>query len=439
MKSFQSRFLTVVYSGCIALLMSVLIMACDDKDDDNQPPVIDLQVPSEFDQYRSIDTIPILAYISDNKQLESVTIDIETLDFEPVTARRQYGLSGSSITFVRDLFLEEPFLESGTYYLVMRASDGSNVTSVFIQIYLVATEREIEQFVVTTNTGNSTKVLTSENLAEWTERLDLFVDASGSALNYRQGLIGISGGEIGNTDFYETEDYELTNSIPGFGTPSIPYFFGLEFDAAMQQFYVYRNEPDMQVLDENASGLYNVPLQTGFLPEQSFRLQGVNYVEQENITNSNRIIGAYSVAGLLFTSYAIDGDAKLLSEKSSNELFLWENTPEGTQLSVINTSNDLFVPVYNRFGEALLAAVELESGVFMISTEAGLYRYNYNNGGTTPLASSPTPTDFLYDDLDGLIYASQGNTLYVLSVTGQVANTVQFDAPILDFAIDYNR
>ncbi len=421
------------------LLLSLVVMSCKDKNTDEEPPVINLQSPHEFAQYASIDTIPFLAYISDNKQVTSVSIDLLTLEFEQRMPRQQYDVSGSNITFAVDLFLNEPFLESGTYYLVFRASDGVNESSTFVQVSITATEREIESFIVVTNQLNSTKVFSSLNFDNWTERLDLYVDAKGAALNYRQGLLGICGGEIGDAVFYEVQDFEVSSSIPGFGSPSIPYFLGLEFDPRLEQFYLYQNDPRMRVLDKNASGLYGVPLQTGFRPKQSFRLQEENFVEEKNITNSNSIIAAYSQAGLLFTSYSIDGDTKLMVEKSSNELFLWANASSGVQLSIVNTTNDLVVSVYNRVGESLLAVIEIDPGVFLLSTDEGLYRYNYNNGGTIVLNPEPNPTDFYLDNLDGLIYATEGNTLYIMTLSGQVFNSVQFADPILAFAIDYNR
>lgn len=440
MKSFQCRFLTLVHSVVKVLLLSLVLVSCNDKDDDEQSPVIDVQFPQSFDQISSIDTIPFLAYISDNKQVTSVYIDLLTLDFEQRMPRQQYDVSGSNVTFATDLLLNEPFLESGTYYIVVRASDGVNESATFIEVHLVATERVIESFIVVTNQGNATKVHASQDLNDWTEKLSLFSDARGAALNYRQGLLGICGGEIGDAVFYDITEFEPMSSIPGFGTPSSPYFLGLEFDAERERFYLYQNDPRMRVLDKTASGLYGVPLQVGHRPEQSFRLQGENFVEEKSIADSDVVLAAYSQAGSLFTSYAVNGDVISLSEKSQSELFMWLNTPSGVELSVVNTSSDLIASVYNRVGETLLAALELGPGIFLISTDQGLYRYNYNNGGTTVLNPSPNPTSFYLDDLDGLVYATEGNTLYIImSQSGQVFDSHQFPDPILEFAINYNR
>lgn len=441
MKSFQNGFLTLVnilVKCLVFMILSGVFLSCE-KDEDDESPEVNFQMPQDFQILSSIDTIPFLAYVSDNKQIKTITIDLQTLDYTIVMPRKLYNVSGSNVTFSTDLFLNEPFLESGQYYFILTASDGVNETRRFAQVQIQATQKQIESYVVVTKQTNSAKVYSSQNYSDWTQRLDLFLDPKGAALNYRQNMLGIVGGEVGDAVFYNTEEYEFVKSIPGFGTPSIPYFLGLTYQPEIEEFFLLQNDPRMRVLDKSASGLYGFSLHTGYRPVSAIQIDGVNYVSEKEITSSDYILGSYSQSGLLFDTYVTDGPVKLISQKSTNELFVWTNGEEGAALSILNISNDLSAPVYSRPGEVLKAAIRLPSGSFLISTSAGLFLYTYSNGGTQVLNTSPTPDAFYYDSIDGFVYGTQGNVLIRMTSTGNEVSVTQFGAEILHFAVDYNR
>jgi hypothetical protein len=440
-KSFQNGFLTLVDSlvKVLAVICLTTVFWSCDKDEDDEPPVVDFQMPQDFQIISSVDTVTFVAKVSDNKQVESISIDLQTLDYFNAMSRQRYDVSGTNVNFSTDLFLTEPFLESGQYYFILSASDGVNETRKFVQVQIQAIQREIESYVVVTKQTNSAKVYSSVNYSDWTEKLDLYMDLKGAALNYRQNLLGLVGGEVGDAVFYNIEEYEFVKSIPGFGTPSQPYFLGLTYQPEIERFFLLQNNPQMRVLDKLASGLYACDLPQGFRPEFSVQIDGINYVNQKEITSPNYILGSYSQAGLLFNTYVTDGPVQLISKKSSNELFVWTDGEEGASLSILNTSNNLIAPIYNRPGEALKAAIRLPSGAFLISTSEGLYQYAYSSGGTQILSTSPTPEAFYYDSLEGFIYGTQGNLLIRMTPQGNVVSIKQFDAEIAHFAIDYNR
>lgn len=441
MKSFQNGFLTLVNSAVkvLAVLCLTMVFWSCDKDEDDESPVVDFQMPQDFQIMSSVDTIVFVAQVSDNKQVESISIDLQTLDYFNAMPRQRYDVSGTNVNFSTDLYLTEPFLESGQYYFILSASDGVNETRKFVQVQIVAIQREIESYVVVTKQTNSAKVYSSLNYSDWTEKLDLFMDLKGAALNYRQNLLGLAGGEVGDAVFYNIEEYEFVKSIPGFGTPSQPYFLGLTYQPELEQFFLLQNNPQMRVLDKVASGLYACDLQQGFRPEFSVQIDGVNYVNQKEITSPDYILGSYSQSGLLLSTYTSDGPVKLISKKSGNEMFIWTDGAEGVSLSILNTSNDLIAPVYSRPGETLKAAIRLPSGSFLLSTSAGLFLYTYANGGTQVLNTSPTPDAFYYDSLEGFVYGTQGNVLIRMTPQGDVVSLKQFDAEIVHFAVDYNR
>ncbi len=441
MKSFQCTFSTSVYSvsnALILLVLPLLFFACK-KDSDQEPPLVTIQSPYENQPFSTVDTISVVISATDNEQIKSIIFELLDSDYNLIGSQKTYSVSGSPIQFGIDYSVNQPFLSSGSYYFAARASDGGNIGSAYVKILLTAIPRVIDQFLVVTKSTSTAHVFSSTDFTSWTEKLQVGTDFKAAALNYRQNVLGITGGDSGDANFYNTGDFSIGNSISNFGTPSLDYFLGLDWDVDNKKFILLQNDPQYRVLDELGNPLSSGSLQQGFRPQKSFQTNGKIYVDQKSITSSSRILSSFAYSGQLINSYTVSGSVKSVSKKSQNADFVWIDADSGTRLALTNESNNLISTAYSRANEPLLAVAKVSSGVFLIATSTGIYRYSYADGSTVVLNQSLQVTQLYYESLDGLIYAVNGNTLYRLTSTGQLVDSKNFVNPIVFFGIDYNR
>lgn len=441
MKSYQNRFSTIVYTASVIVALVVtpfLFHSCIEKQDNEAPKVI-VDRPYENQTFSTVDTIPIVAQITDNEQITSVSVSLLDENFGSLGVMRSYSASGGQVNFGVDFVIDQPFLASGTYYIAVRANDGENIGSGFAKIQLTAIERIIENFIVVTNNLTKSQVYIGQDIGSMVQKAEFTIDLRGAAFNYIQDILGMAGGEIGNANFFEIEEFTLLQTIPGYGTSSLPYFLGLNYSITTERFLLMQRDPQIRVLDKYGIPNSSIELAQNFLPEQTFIVDDDIFVEQKSLTSPNRILARFAASGLLLNTYTVSGTVREVSRKSDQESFVWVDSEEGTKMLILNYSNNLLAEAYTRPNEALYASLEIGKGVFLISTATGLYRYAYAGGGTSVLNSSVMPQELYYDDLHGFIYGSENQTLHQFSATGQLINTRTFPEKIAYFAINYNR
>src|SRR5690606_19077834 len=142
MKSFHLKFSTFVHTGLNSVIVIVLLLSlpsCKDDKDEETPRVI-IESPYEKQNFSAVDIITIFANIVDNEQIRSIEVSILDAEYNSLGIARTYETSGSSVSFLTDFILDEPFLNSGLYNLAVRANDGENIGSGYVQIQLTAIE-----------------------------------------------------------------------------------------------------------------------------------------------------------------------------------------------------------------------------------------------------------------------------------------------------------
>ena len=433
-------FLTHVYRLLLLCILglSFLVSGCKKDESDEEPPSIFIESPIENQTFSSIDTIFVSAVITDNVNVNSVEVELLTFDNKLIT-KKQFNTSGTTVDFGVAFEIDQPLLADGQYYFALRARDSENRSSAFRQILINPIPRVIDQYVVVTAQTNDVNIRTSEDLDTWNLKLNRFMDHNGTAMNYRENVIGIVGGEIGDAEFYSTTEFNQLITYTGFGTPSISYFLGLDYSVNGEHFTLLQNEPRARVLDKEAQPLVAAVLMPNFRPVKSFDFGDEYFVLEKRITSEERFLNQYSFAGLRLNSYTVLGPVQGVFQKALYEYFVWIAEPEGTALYILDIQSQVFSKAYMRPGEELKSVIEIDDGIFIFSTDLSMYRYTYSNGGTSPLNDQLTPDKLVYDNLNGLIYGIEGELVHQLSISADLIRTISFNQEVVFFGIDYNR
>jgi hypothetical protein len=438
MKSFKKRFSTYVHTA-VMIFAIVTLSSCKD-DEDEVSPRVTIQLPFENQVFSSIDTIEASATITDNEQLTSVELEILDLDFNQVATKQSYPASGTTFNFGQFFPIDAPQLPTGDYYLAFRANDGSNVGSGFVKIKINAIPRELEGVTILTTESNQSYLYyrkADEN--EFEVVTNFFSDAVGGGLNYRENIFATAGGEAGEAVFLETEEYSTISSLPGFGMPGTSYFLSVDYHENLEQFTVTNREGRIRVFDKNAFPILGFDGLTGFLPLEVFESEDGYFLSEKELSGPLYAFTAYSFQGLLLDNYPVAGEVKGLYDRNQNEKYVWVDDPEGLELRLLNVSTEFLSLPYERPGERLSDVVRIDQNSFILSTSEGLLRYNYSNGGTIPLSDSAPQGKLFFDDLNQLIYLTQGTTCSIYGIDGSLLNEFSFPREIKYVGFDYNR
>lgn len=438
MKSFQKVFSTSV-KLLISMSMAALVLASCNDDDEIPSPRVFMELPVENQLIFSVDTVSVKATVVHEVGIEWVEVELVNSDFSPVSGNARYPMTGTNVQVELPLLLDQPLLESGTFYVAVRASDGSKVGSGFRKVLLSAIPRTLDEVVVGTRTTFNLGVWAAPPGSEWQPVLNKPIDCQGMALNYRQNILAVAGGELGNLDFHETESYSVINSLQGFGLPSLPFFLGLHYSQEFEEFSVLLREPRLRTFTKNAGALTGYELLPNHLPSRIFTALDHYFVMESPISQPNQLLVEYSRTGLRLAIYEFGGPVIGLFEKSSNELFIWENHPEGCRLRTLNLGDQLLNTIFDRTGESLIDVVRLNTNTFTFLTDEGLYRYNFMTGSTTVLGSGIAAERLFYEEMSQQYYLSNGNELTVLNASGGQEQSHTFPSEVFWVGFNYNR
>lgn len=419
-------------------MAAALLVSCND-DDEIPSPRVFMELPIENQLIFSVDTVTVKATVVHEVGIEWVEVELVNSEFSPVSGKARYLMTGTNVLVELPLILDQPLLESGTFYVAVRASDGIKIGSGFRKVQLSAVPRTLDDVMVGTRTTFNLGVWAAPPGAEWQPVLNKPIDCKGMALNYRQNILAVAGGELGNLDFHETEGFSVINSLQGFGLPSLPFFLGVHYSRQFEEFSVLLREPRLRTFTRNAAGLTGYGLIPDHLPSRVFTALDHYFVMESPISQPNQLLVQYSRPGLRMAIFEFGGPVIGLFEQNSNALFIWENHPNGCRLRTLNFGNQLISNIFERAGEVLIDVVRLNTNTFAFLTDAGLYRYNYLMGSTTVLNNGIVAERLFYEEISQHYYLANANELTVLNANGGQVESHTFPSEVFWVGFNYNR
>ncbi|MBU2649438.1 MAG: hypothetical protein KKA81_00755, partial [Bacteroidetes bacterium] len=119
------------------VLLSVFLTGCNPKDEDNpNPPSIHILVPAQGDSFLITDTIFVSIRISHNKPITQASVTLIDNINNPVTNTVTANPNVNDYLLEGYLVFNNQKLASGIYELMVRASDGSDASSDYIDVYV---------------------------------------------------------------------------------------------------------------------------------------------------------------------------------------------------------------------------------------------------------------------------------------------------------------
>ena len=184
------RFDRKSFSG-LCIFLFVLFFSC--KKEDTLDPVIVLEKPASQITVGTSDTILVEAKITDNENIEKVTVQLLSINFVPVNSALILQPGTSEFHLSVNYILQNTQLSSGTYLIGVTASDGHNTAYAYREIYVLALPQVRKAiFVLSKSALGQIRISKTDSLNQLQSFLSLPTDYSGSSISSRDQVLYLS-------------------------------------------------------------------------------------------------------------------------------------------------------------------------------------------------------------------------------------------------------
>ncbi len=374
MRNYQCPFYIVL------IAMLVILSSCK-KEEDGEAPIVTILSPSENDIFNYGESIPIQVKVSDNEKIDRVIIEILDAQNAKFLSTVQLQGNSSSQTFDATIMQDDLYLESGSYYIRVKASDGRNDAFDFQDIQINAAAKTLNRIFLVKDSGNGQCSIDSLNSS------GIF-----PATTYAHSA---------DFSFADTKQNDLviaSNDEQTLGSYDLPLFYletshdldidGGEIMTAQAQDkngwnnYLGFSDGDISVLTEN--GLYqnavfaanDDPIQQLLITDQFI----ISYAESSNgvfRTLSNYLRSSGSLQNSISSNVVITG---MIETDDSNRLLLSVDD-DGQPLMYYNIATNAFNDVFTFMENSAANGIWKANGQnYYVAHSSGLTYYNTSTG-----------------------------------------------------------
>lgn len=429
----------LLYSVTSLVLLSICLSfhSCTEKD--NEAPIVSILAPLSESVYSVFDTVTVRVSVVDETELVSVSAKLVNADFIPVGVSKNIAINTDTNQGFTELVINDKVLDTGFYYVLVIANDGTNEQREYqrITIFGLPKERKAIYF-------SSTNGLGADNIS----RVDSLFQYSSIWLQSNQ--------DIGKICVNSLKDRLTLMGRFSTGINSYNLSFGSlvwsddVFLSAQTARYtdlicaandVYTSTYDREIRAYSVSGALQMNLQTGnYRPETLFAEENYLLVEMELIGDDDHFVFVYNrETKSLLWQLDVPMDIISICHLQGDEVLLF-GVEDGSAkvLHYDIGSNAFWQPRLLPVGK-LFSAVKMEGQMFAIAHENGLYTYTYSPNYLNLIKGGTIYGNIVFDIDNGVIVGANQNVLEEITPTGQLLNTVVHSDSITSIDIHYTR
>ena len=421
------------------LLLLLLSVASCKKNIDEQIPDVTINSPYENQQFSVFDTIQINAKAEDETTLEKIEVILTDANRIPIQNIISLFPQQKKVTISVPFILEDVSMSTGTYYIWIKASDGTNTSNTFRTIIINGVPRELKDIYIFTYGNSATIHVIKKTLSgNPQQQFDINGDFSGSAISSKNQLLYSAGKIYGNLHAYNVLDNSESWNVPIVSNPPFPYFTNISCynDILYCSFY----DGMIRGYNKNGTALY-----TAITPYSSYPIKvsaGNNYVYVDHAmySGSARIFGVYFfVSGILKQQLNTDYNAVRIFEKDNDNVFIFANKNGQGLIKIFSISGNGTWEPHTLPSGKINDVVQIDENAYIIAHENGLFKYQYNNNSLTDY-SAIVAKSLKYEELASEIYACTTHEIKILKYNSNtLVNNIMVADSIVSFELLYNK
>lgn len=416
-----------------------LIIGCS-TDEDSQSPLITVVSPAVNSVFENGDTIRFRAYYSDNSQLISASIQMVDSDNKPVLGAISSIPVSNPFTFEGEYAINDPLLPGGVYNLRFTTSDGVNTTNHFTKIQVHEIERKLLYPVIVTqkatNTWQAYRMLPDETWYEFTTHSG---DYCGSAINPLTSQFYFCGRY--QSDLVATK---LPDGIPVWRVKPVfnqaqRWFEGIVFDQSL--LYIASYEGNIRGYDKTGTELYKSETFPNEYPKLSVLTK--NFIIGafiDDFSSNKHLVVFHNQGGKMIYSRFFQKNVVELLHTSGDKVLVFSNSNGIGDISIYNGADNILSSLHSVSSGSIHEVAAMDNDNYIISTSAGLFRYQLSNNSLTPFAENYFNCEIACDPVSQQVFASSKQQINVFNFPFAVL-TKSYSTPyeVTELHLMYNK
>ena len=422
----------------VLIVFPVLIFLSCEKEADNQFPVIEITSPVLNQHFEIPDTIHIEADISDDQGLTKIKVGLVNDQFASVLTSYYLTPEGSNYHLSMDFPITESSLETGDYYLLVRAEDETDFKNEYIKIHLTAIPLEFEKLIVLTQLSSYLISVSSLSMdGQIDSLLEVNTDYSSSEVDSKNRMLYIAGINLFDITTINLDENEIEWQRTAF--PPLPMHApGCTcFD---EYLYVSYATNYIYGFRYNGSMVFNTTIEENKLPSRIMKYREYLLADLRSKSGGFNYIATYYITTgserqRMQTSYSVVD----FHDAGEKNVLVIANNNEGGLIGLYNP-NENFQTLLLELPEEIIFSMKITDEEYMIGTSIATYQINLTTLSLNEVMNGMVFTRMKYEPLSNTMYAAGDKELYVISYPEmQIQNTVLFSDSILNLHLFYNR
>ncbi|PIP54043.1 MAG: hypothetical protein COX07_07460 [Bacteroidetes bacterium CG23_combo_of_CG06-09_8_20_14_all_32_9] len=421
----------------IALLITVLmlIFSCR-KEKKNDPPVISVYFPLPDIALNAIDSVRVIATISDDSGPLIVSIYIANEQMQAFTTSLVKSFSGNELNVDEFYFFNNKYFESGFYYLVIHADDGKNVVNKFIKVYITGITRILQSVYVGVEDVLGVKIFCSNSSGNFNQVGIISSNIISACINnYSQQIYFL----LSNGDFlcYLLPDFQKEWQKNGFSAPG-HIFKG---ETKEYKYFTYVTDANGFVYGFDNSGIVRKVISvTDGAPFRFNFCNSLLITAVEDDVSQNNSLQAITLNGGLICKYQVNFFPSAFLPYAANTVLVWGESQNQVQIYTYNTEINYLYTFGNPIQGNFNAAIETPDNKYLVSVGNEMNVIEKNYGSATIFADGKRADLIKFEDISQTIYATDSNNLTIYNYPSPaVVYTYSFTGKVLFFDFLYNK
>lgn len=421
----------------LLLISGLTISSCKKKE--NPGPEISFTSPVSGNTFYPGDTIHVVADISDDNELPSVTLKLLDAAYMPVDHQESFAINAASFHLSYNYVIENEYLETGNYYLTLSTSDGDNNRNEFRSIFIYEIPKTKKTtYVLTAPDSTHVNVSQLDSGSNLAFRFSVTGDYAASVINSRYKQLSIAGKTYGGYNLFNLEDGTNLFSEPAYNN-TLPSFQNLFF----AHYFTFMSYYDghIRAFDKEGTVQFNSVQPVYYRPDAL--CVNDQYVFAEGYypgAAENRLVVIYYSTGEAKQEYNIDLDITSMVSKDNNNIIVFGNKNGDGKIILYSVTSNGISDFHTLFGNTIYSAIAIDDDRYALATAGGLYSYQESNNNLIPIDNSEPAYSLEYDDVNGILYANAGRRIkeYIFPDPGVVGTVISVDS-VLDVRILYSK
>lgn len=419
------------------LLMACIQLSCE-KTDDGTPPSLYIFSPDDHDVFSVGDNIHVVGTVTHKLPIKSIKITLWDNFNVPVldplyVYPDDYGYNLDEMYPINDASLE-----SGTYILLIAASDGQNTTKVYRTLQITGVHRYFERLLAVGQPNTlKTIVYAIDTAGNYQDILDLPHGYSGSGISSGQRQLYMLKPEPSAMTAYSldniAEEYVFTAS------PPYPVFYDVYYNDQLT--YVSSGNGDIIGLNSTGSTVYVTPQNMDTIPlllHQHFDL--LLSACSRRGGPEKFIRQHFAGTGVFRAGLKVDFSGVAFFSIDEGSTLILGNMTDESSIFVYDVNHNYLTDKTDMPSGLIRDAVQISTGNYLISHDAGIYHYIHASKTLVELLPGVEVDAMAYDYTRQLLYFAEVEKTSVCKVdNAEIIDEITLPYPVLGLHVQYNN